>query len=600
MRPRQKGFNLSLPALRPSETEPKPIRIGEPAEDRPRGLVRTAAILLISLVVLCLYLHFRYTGLQDANALDMAQIGRNLISGRGFVTYVLRPLALTHGANPLHQPDVTHGPLYPFLLAIAFGLFGSRDIIVVGLSGLFYLLSVLVLYLLGTRLFNRTVGGIAALAFALNGLMLGHAISGGAITLHAFVSTSLLLVLYTLSRQAQATAEGPTQPLPRVPLLLAGLCCGLLYLADPLFIWLVPVVGVAVMALTDVRRRRAVLYFLAPVVLLSAPWMIRNYVLTGNPVFGLRGTELWMETGMYPGFSAYRMLPTELIVSPALFLGVIRKLILGLMTGIQALPWGAASQLLVFLVPSLFFRFTDPAINTVRRVLICCFLLLFLGGALFGDPSELFAAMFSGMLVFAVAYMVHLSQHAQFTRGAMALAIGCLVVVLAVPVVGSLALSAPARPLAEREDAIRLKTVAAAGEVSLSDQPWVVAWYADRPSLWLPLSDAGTRNVRSHFASTHWLFLTPQAMQASPSWRVVYNALARWNVDYAQARRMGQTLPPPYRIAGKQYTILEALDGFMPLAPHNSVSTVIAGIPATKSQAGSETAQPLLSRADSP
>src|SRR5262245_11166229 len=111
-----------------------------------------ALTLLAGALLLFLYYHAQFPGLKNPDALDFAQLGRNLSAGRGFVTSILRPLALTHGGNALAQPDVTHGPLYPFLLALAFGAFGARDGVVAFISGLFYLLTIPVIYRLGARL----------------------------------------------------------------------------------------------------------------------------------------------------------------------------------------------------------------------------------------------------------------------------------------------------------------------------------------------------------------------------------------------------------------------------------------------------------------
>src|SRR5579862_3848639 len=113
--------------------------------NEPEGLgaesrLRVVCLAIISLVgpVMLLGFSMRLLGfhLSDSDALDYAQLGRSLLAGHGFVTHILRPLALTHGHDPLTQPDVTHGPLFPFLLALSFGAFGARDTVAMGLSGL--------------------------------------------------------------------------------------------------------------------------------------------------------------------------------------------------------------------------------------------------------------------------------------------------------------------------------------------------------------------------------------------------------------------------------------------------------------------------------
>src|SRR5689334_17775228 len=178
--------------------------IEEPGEVRARNLMLILLLITIPPLLLVLYCRVMFPGLTNPDAMDFAQLGRNLSSGQGFVTHMLRPLALEHGPNILHQPEVTHGPLYPFILALAFGIFGSKDAVVAGVSGIFYLLTIPVLYILSVRLFNRAVGILTALIFIGNALMLEYASSGLHITLYIFLATCLFL---TVSHFAPPTLE---------------------------------------------------------------------------------------------------------------------------------------------------------------------------------------------------------------------------------------------------------------------------------------------------------------------------------------------------------------------------------------------------------
>src|SRR5688500_9722008 len=196
--------------------------LAEPSEAR----FRFWALLILMIVgpplVLILYFGVMFPGLTNPDALDFAQIGRNLSSGRGFSTLILRPLALEHGGDPLAQPDMTHGPLYPFLLALAFGALGAKDGVVAAVSGFFYLLTIPVVYLLGARIFNRSVALVVALIFTFNALMLEYAVSGLHITLYIFLASSLLLVMFGLCRAVRGASSENIGSLPRGKVLLAG------------------------------------------------------------------------------------------------------------------------------------------------------------------------------------------------------------------------------------------------------------------------------------------------------------------------------------------------------------------------------------------
>src|SRR5215210_4595847 len=90
----------------------------EPSEAKFRFWALVVCCLLGPPLLFLLYYSVMFPGLTNPDALDFAQIGRNLSDGRGFSTLILRPLALSQGSDALHQSDVTHGPLFPFIMAL--------------------------------------------------------------------------------------------------------------------------------------------------------------------------------------------------------------------------------------------------------------------------------------------------------------------------------------------------------------------------------------------------------------------------------------------------------------------------------------------------
>jgi hypothetical protein len=82
------------------------------------------SLFVVPLLLLIFYYKAMFVGLINNSAMDYAQLGRNLSEGRGFSTFYLRPLAMTHGDSVLQQPDVINMPLFPFILALAFGARG--------------------------------------------------------------------------------------------------------------------------------------------------------------------------------------------------------------------------------------------------------------------------------------------------------------------------------------------------------------------------------------------------------------------------------------------------------------------------------------------
>jgi 4-amino-4-deoxy-L-arabinose transferase-like glycosyltransferase len=555
----------------------------EPSEARLRTFVLLVATLIGPPLLLFAYWKLMFPGLINSDALDFAQLGRNMSSGRGFVTFILRPLGLTHGENLLAQPELMRGPLYPFVLALAFGALGARDWVAAMVSGAFYLLTIPVLYRLGTRAFNRAVGLAAALIFMFNALMLEYATSGLHITLYTFLATSLLLVLYNVSAWARDRAEDPSLRLPKGQFILAGLLTGLLFLTEPIYFWVLPVVLVAVVWLGWRDRFRAVGWFLVPLGILVLPWMARCWMVTGNPFFGLRGLELWMNTSVYPNTDAYRLMPEELVPGAALFKAVSKKLMLGFGQAIQAFPQVTASWVLAFFLPGLLFQFADPAANTVRRVMMGCFLAILAGTLLFSLEMPLFVALIPAMLVFSVAFLQHLTQQAQLTRGSMTLLTSVMAVAVVYPLLSDMFLSRKPEKQAIQAYRAAVRSMPK-DEACFSNEPTLVAWYGDRPSILLPSNDHRIGDLKKRFSGARWLVLTPSVQYVSREWQYVYNRCTTLNRLAAQELQAGKKVPGTFPLRDKNdpnVPLLDTLKDFAWIRPsmEGSPDVVTAAVP---------------------
>ena len=333
---------------------------------------------------------------------------------------------------------------------------------------------------------------------------------------------------------------------------MAGLLTGLLYLTDPIFFWIIPIItGTVIAQGRDARRWQTMLVFLVPLCLLVLPWMGRNAMLTGDPVFGLRGKEIWMNTNTYPLLIGYRMEPTELVLGGEVFKAVVQKILFGIGQVIQAFPQVTASWVLAFFLPSLLFHFTDGAANILRRVLMSCFGALLFGMLLFGIQMPLFVSLVPTMLVFSVAYLLHLIQQAQLSRAAMGWVTTLLAIAVVFPLGSDMTLDVKTPPLKDVPAALALGQMSQPDDVVLSDQPWVVAWFANRPSIWIPASDEQVGNCRQQFTSTRWLFVTDEVTNCSLMWQFLHGRFQDWNVADVQYRMAGKAEPRPLQITGK-------------------------------------------------
>jgi 4-amino-4-deoxy-L-arabinose transferase-like glycosyltransferase len=557
----------------------------EPSEVRFRTWALVIAMLIGPPLLLFIYDKTMFPGLTNPDALDFAQVGRNLSEGRGFVTNFIRPIALTPGANPLALPDGWHGPLYPFLLALSFGLLGAKDTVAAGVSGLFYLLTIPLVFLLGRRVFNYTVGVISASIFTCNALLLEYAASGLHITLYIFLMTALLYVMYVIAKARSEEAERPA--LLTGKCVLAGVLTGLLYLTDPIFFWVMPFVAGAIVFMGPRRQLRALAMFGIPLALLVLPWMVRNNTLTGNPIFGMHGRDIRLGTqGHYPGVSVYRVFPEDLAPSVDLFKAVVEKILLGAGQAIEAFPEISASWVLAFFLPCLLFRFTDPATNILRRIMMWCFVGLLAGMLLFQVEMQVFVAIIPTMLVFAVAYLLHLIQQAALPRSGSAVVSSLLALAVLYPLASDMTLKAKPLPIVERTSALALGKAMNRKEIVVTDQPWSVAWYAGRPALWIPSSDIRLQHFHESHVGLRWIFLTERTMDYSSDWQIVYLRLQQWNLAVAQARSTNGPALEPLIISGNNTALAKALDGFSSIEPVRDakLTTVIAALPESNTE----------------
>src|SRR5262249_40738665 len=131
-------------------------------------------------------------------------------------------LAVHPGDAAGPQPDLTHPPLYSFLLALLFGALGARDGTAALASALCYLLLIPLVYLLAARWFNRTVAVTSVLVTLCWRQTIGYAITGLPVLLVTLLVTLLLILLHRADQDQQRLSH----------LGIAGAVLGLCYLAE--------------------------------------------------------------------------------------------------------------------------------------------------------------------------------------------------------------------------------------------------------------------------------------------------------------------------------------------------------------------------------
>ena len=525
-----------------------------------RGFIAVVAILAVALI----FLGWRFRGFSIPEAMDQAQVGREVARGHGWSTQLIRPLQLWELESnnlplPRQQfPDTYNAPLPPLVNAVAVKLAGDKiefkpkareyiapvERFIVALSMLCFLASVGVEFLLLRRLFDARLAFWAASATLLCDLCWQYTLTGLPQMLMLLIfNTALYALVRALQIQralenysAQGGAPVVASPNPNKPpqvarpgkalgwMAVAGVCFGLLALSHALTLWLF--LGALVYAGVHFRRQvPMVLIFALAFALVYTPWLVRNYRVSGNP-FGLARYEIYNGIS---GTTAARMRnvegPLTNDVSSYFFRPKIQHGIREQLAGLTGSLGSNLIALAFFL--GLLHVFRRPEVNSFRWAVLLMWALAVVGMSLAGPgeteampslgPNQIGVLFLPVMVGFGLAYLLVLFNRREsatnvFVRFAF---YGALFVASALPLVFSLlpSNSLPFQYPPYYEPGISLLgTWTAPRNVIASDMPWAVAWYADRPSRWIPNKLKDMTRLRDNNklpGNLVGLFLTP-------------------------------------------------------------------------------------------
>ena len=294
---------------------------------RIRGLV---LLLLIGSLGLVYYLNLT-RNFTAPEAMDAAQLARNIADGRGYTTQFIRPLSLDilrqQGAVSDEElrsefPDITNPPVYPMLLAGLMKVLPFEfeidlqkanefkryqpEFLIWLLNQVLFFVALIQVFRLGEKLFDPSVAWCAALVFLGTELYWRFSTSG--------LSTMLLLVLFlALAKTLVRLEERGNDGAPRGGgwfagmALWAGALAGLGGLTRYGFTWVILPVLVYLGWFMGRHRGRTVAMALIGFLLVMSPWLVRNAQLSGN-LFGTAGLALYSQTDAFPGDTLERTL----------------------------------------------------------------------------------------------------------------------------------------------------------------------------------------------------------------------------------------------------------------------------------------------------
>lgn len=466
-----------------------------------------------------------FRNLHAPEAMDAAQLGRNLSENKGFTTQFIRPASLyllqkqavkqggsERGILRNPHPDLANPPVYPLLLAGWMKLLPFKhmimeqageggferhqpDVFISYLNLGFFALLLLQVFVFAKKLFDDRIAGISvAILFGCD-VLWRFTYSG--------LSTVLLLnVVLLLMRLLVALESGDRDSEPRslgktlLLVLSIGALVGVGCLTRYSFGWFILPVGLFVALCGGARR-----WILTPAAFLAfaaviAPWLYRNYSLCGQP-FGVATYTIAEETGAFTGTRLLRSQHPDM--SGLSFDDIRRKLVVNstdlLQNELSRLggSWVSAFFLVGLLVPyhnralqrvrwfliaalataiaiqalgRTWLSSATPTINSENQLILLLPLLVIYGVSLFQmllDRLELPVTQLRSIIV-----------------GVFTIAASLPFLFMLLPPRTPAIVYPPYRPDLIQVFSFYLKP----NELMMTDMPWATAWYGQRDSIW--------------------------------------------------------------------------------------------------------------------
>jgi hypothetical protein len=526
-------------------------------------------ILGLTVIGLALVYNLRaYRNLATQEAMDSAQLARNIAEGKGYTTLFIRPFSLylvqshneaKHAAATAatnldfaqikfsSHPDLANPPVYPLVLAglmkvLPFNYpvelkkpFWSEnghfwryqpDFLIAMFNEILLLVVVALTFILARKLFDANVAGLAALVTIGCELLWRFSISG--------LSTILLLVIFLgLTWCVLRIEEMAREPQPRATWLLglalaSGVLTGVGALTRYAFGWTIIPVALFLFFFSGQRRMLHALAALGVFVMVLTPWVARNYAVSGTP-FGTAGFAIVEGTGGFPRFQLERSVHPD-FTHVLGFRPYISKLT-GNARDILAndLPKLGGSWVSILFLAGLLLGFRGMPARRMRYFLLMCLgtfiVVQALGRTRLADESpelnseNLIVLLAPLVFVYGVSFfftfldqMKLVVPQLRYVVLAIFVALSCLPMILIsgflLPRVPPI-IYPPYYPPEIQQAAGWMKE----NELMMSDVPWAVAWYGNHQCIWLTLNAQDDFfAINDYFKPVQALYLTPETM----------------------------------------------------------------------------------------
>lgn len=502
------------------------------------GIIVRRSLFFLVLIILTLgNLFVLFRGLNSPQAMDQAQIAREIARGNGFTTKMIRPVAYYQAKQAQDRPiplfgfeDTYHSPLNPLLNAAVLKLVGADDAktwemttneyvfpldrVIATVSTLFFLMAIGVNYLLVSRIFDAKIAGVCAILMLFCETFWNYSLSG--------LPQMLMLLLfscgiYFVYRAVEAATEGR---IAMTPALIAGVFFTLLALTHWMTVWIA--LGYIIFAAIAFRPRGIVgITILALLLIAAIGPVIRNHNVTGS-LFGTAYLTLY--NGLGNGSEANVMRATNMEEQGLELDGLMSKVLrTTLLQTTDIIPLLAGIVVAPLFFIALLHPFKRPSIAMFRWAILLMWVSTAFGLAFFGisqdplDPNQMHLLFAPIMAAYGLAFISILWSRLEFVSTTPLLQNLHLIVIVgvcALPLVLSLPLKVRVgmqvrdkggvphwppyfAPVLNNSIGGLRGWVDEKNRVIFADQPWAVAWYADRVAIWLPPTRDGFEKLES-------------------------------------------------------------------------------------------------------
>jgi hypothetical protein len=568
-------------------------------------LFRGILVTLFILAIVVWYDAHNFKNFSTPDAMDPAQLARNIAAGRGYTTDFIRPLSIYlvskwNIANRAGQPpasgagvallqkhpDLENPPVYPLFLAglmkVApfhyvmeftkpFWSSGNRfaryepDFLIALADQLLMLVVVTQMFFIARKLFDLEVACVTAMLVFGCEAFWKLSLAGLPTMLVIIIFLGLTRVLVAFEEAVRAPTLSPHKLLALAA--AAGVVAGVGGLTLYSFGWVIVPVVVFIAIFGGPGSGRYGLATMGGFVVMLGPWVVRNYLASGTP-FGTAGFAAMAETYEFPGFRLEQALHPDLTLG-WLITPYVHKLLPNLTDILQnQLPRLGHSWVVMLFLAGLLLAFRGLAVRRLRYFLLLCLAMFLLvqplarTGTADLSPeinSENLLVIFLPLILMygTVFFFTFLDQievpvmlHPnQFRHGLVAV----FVAVMCLPFLGDLAYGSgtplaypPYYPPEIQMSSAWLRP----DELEMSDVPWAVAWYGHRQCVWL------TRNIGDDFYELNdyikpvrALYLTPVTLDKKLFTDCVRDAPTAWN-NFALKEVTGGVTPAfPLRLS---------------------------------------------------